>query len=116
MVAKNSAAVLVGDFRWCEPNFLVWFPAFGDRTTDAMSFSFHYANADESRIVFRHSGGDELVMVVVDHAGVADPDDYRVAWQIWHHVAPLRRKLIEEAYDELVTPNWSSQELSLAAS
>lgn len=100
----HCAPVLLGDFRWEEPNRIRWFPAFGDRASDAGTFSFHYAHADASRAEFRHAGGSQIEMTTIDAADVDDRDDYRVAWQIWQHVAPLQAKLIQAAYARLGHP------------
>jgi hypothetical protein len=97
----NCVPVLVGDFRWEDPNLIRWFPAFGDRETDAGEFSFHYAHADTSRAEFRHAGGSVVEMIAIDETEVEDRDDYRVAWQIWQYVAPLHTKRIEAAYSRL---------------
>jgi hypothetical protein len=93
--------LLIGDFRWGGANRILWFPAFGDRAADAGGFSFHEASLEPSRIAFRHSRGYELVLSAIDAAPVDDRDDYRVAWQLWQQVAPLRRSLIERAYAQL---------------
>jgi hypothetical protein len=97
----NCAAVLLGDFRWEEPHLIRWFLAFGDRETDVGEFSFHYAHAEASRAEFRHAGGSLVEIITIDEAQVEDRDDFRVAWQIWQHVAPLQAKRIETAYGRL---------------
>jgi hypothetical protein len=98
IVCGDATPILVGDFRWEEPGRINWFRAFGDRATDAASFSFDFARAEDARIVFRHSTGGEIELLAIDQAKLEDPDDYRVAWQIWQHVGPLHRRLIETAY------------------
>lgn len=96
--------ILLGDFHWEEPSRIRWFPAFGDRESDAGVFSFHYAHADASRAEFRHAGGSRIEITTIDEAEVDDRDDYRVAWQIWQHVVPLQAKLIQAAYARLGRP------------
>lgn len=99
----KSPPTLVGDFLWEEPNRILWFAAFGDQVSDAQSFEFHYARVTGWSLHFRHSGGREMEMTPIEHAAVEDPDDYRIAWQLWQQVAPLRIALIRHAYDQLRT-------------
>jgi hypothetical protein len=98
---KQGAPALVGDFRWDDPNRIVWFAAFGDLDADAHLFSFHSAHRMGNEVVFRHSDGDELGLIGIEHAGLEDPDDYRTAFQLWQQVAPMRADFIGRAYGRL---------------
>jgi len=92
---------LLGDFRWEEPDRIFWFAAFGDHTTDARSFVFHHVRIGPEALTFLHSDGGEVSMTAIDHAALDDPDDYRIAWQLWQQVAPLHAAFIRRAYEGL---------------
>jgi hypothetical protein len=97
LIRHGVAPLLLGDLR-VEDGRLLWFAAFGDDVVDAGAFTFDSANAENSKITFRQTGGMELEIVAIDHAPVSDRDDYAVAWKIWLEVMPLQRAFIERAF------------------
>ena len=92
---------LIGDLRWCEGS-ICWFTAFGDSPGDAHRLDFTEAQTVQRHgIHFVNDCGATGYLSSIDAAGVEDPDDYRVAWQLWQQIAPLRTKLIEDSYARL---------------
>jgi hypothetical protein len=96
---------LIGDLRWSNGS-ICWFTAFGDAASDA-----HRIDFTEAQTVQRHGihfVNEDMAagyLSSIDAADVEDPDDYRVAWQLWQQIAPLRTKLIEDSYAQLQTGN-----------
>jgi len=96
---------LIGDLRWCD-GAICWFAAFGDSPRDAHRLDFTEAQAVQRHgIHFVNERGATGYLSSIDAAGVEDPDDYRVAWQLWQQIAPLRTKLIESSYAQLQADN-----------
>lgn len=86
---------LIGQLVWLEPNKLFWFTAHGDSPQDGHLLVFEDSCAVANRwICFFHSGRLVGCLSAIRAAGVADPDDYLIAWQLWQEVAPMRAKLI----------------------
>ena len=101
-----SGRHLVGELRWLENNELFWFTAFGENIGDA-----HWLRFDDVRCVascglyFLQTGNVVAYLCTIDAAGVDDPDDYRIAWQLWQQVGPLRTALIEDCWQRLTLAN-----------
>lgn len=86
---------LVGYLEWLEPQRLFWFTAYGEALSDGHLLEFDTLQTHQRGITFSAGGRIVSLLTTIDHAGVDDPDDYRIAWQLWQEVAPLRRTLIE---------------------
>jgi hypothetical protein len=87
---------LVGHLEWVEPRRLFWFTAYGESLTDGHVLEFDAVHvADGQGVYFSTSGNIVSYLTAIDQAKVDDPDDYRIAWQLWQEVVPLRRSLIE---------------------
>ena len=87
---------LVGHLEWLGPERLFWFTAYGESVSDGHLLEFDALHAREDRGVFFSRGGSLVSsLTLIEEAEVEDPDDYRIAWQLWQEVAPLRRRLIE---------------------
>ena len=98
---RPDLPALIGDLRWGE-GCVCWFAAFGDSPRDAHRLEFTEAHAVQWHgICFLDGRVTAARLWTIDAAGVEDPDDYRVAWQLWQQVAPLRTALIEECYARL---------------
>lgn len=94
--------ILVGEVEWMDDTNLFVFAAHGDAPADAHRLTFDDAviNSRGSVTLLR----DEHVVGVlhaIDDADVDDPEDYRIAWQLWQEVAPLRRELIDRCFEAL---------------
>ena len=99
--AAPAAPILVGDLRWSDPDAVLIFAGNGDRVSDT-----HFVRYDEAlpqpdgSVEFVRAGSPAGRLQRIATATVEDPDDYRIGWQLWQCVAPLRRKLIERCFDE----------------
>lgn len=99
---QPARQVLIGDLRWMHGG-LCWFAAFGDSPSDAHRLEFTETRVEQrGAIQFFRDQTTTGWLSTIDAAGVEDPDDYRVAWQLWQQVAPLRAKLIEDCYNRLI--------------
>ena len=88
---------LVGYLEWLGARRLFWFTAYGESLADAHLLEFESLHVIAERGVYFSAGGNLIAsLTTIDHANVEDPDDYRIAWQLWQEVAPLRRKLIDD--------------------
>lgn len=99
---------LVGDFSWLEGNRVFWFAANGDAGADAHVLDFDDVILDDDGLHFFLEGRRVAVLESIGRARVEDPDDFRIAWQIWQQVAPLRRPLIarmRQAYERCDNPS-----------
>ena len=100
MTVWNSPAehYLVGDFSWIDANKIFWFAANGDTRADGHVLEFEEVETgSDGRVRFLREGILVGLLSPIERADVEDPDDYRVAWQIWQQVAPARHALIAEA-------------------
>lgn len=94
---------LVGHLEWIEPRRLFWFTAYGETLQDGRLLDFDSLQVIEgSGIYFSRAGNIVSHLMPIDQARVEDPDDYRIAWQLWQEVAPLRRPLIERCCTALL--------------
>jgi hypothetical protein len=99
---------LVGHFVWLDPQRVFWFTAYGDTVADGHLLEFETTRASSAGVYFLNKGQVAACLTNIDEAGVDDPDDYRIAWQLWQEVAPLRSGLIEEACAQLTGEPWRS--------
>jgi hypothetical protein len=101
---------LVGDFVWLEAGRIFWFTAYGDSPGDG-----HLLEFDDVRMVdgvgVSFSRREKIVgqLTRIEQAGVDDPDDYRIAWQLWQEVAPLRAAMIESSGATLAGEAWRTR-------
>ena len=95
--------ILVGDLQWLEEQELFIFTAYGTAPTDAHRVRFDEALLHASGSVSFLCRG-EIVGTIqrIEDADVDDPDDYRIAFQLWSDVAPVYRARIERCYNALV--------------
>ncbi len=93
---------LVGDWRWQSDNSVFWFTAFGDAVRDGHCLHFESLQFVRSYgVCFYREGTVAAYLTTIAAAHLEDPDDYRVAWQLWQQVAPLQRNFIAQCYREL---------------
>lgn len=97
--------ILIGDLQWLDGQELLIFTAYGDAPTDAHRIHFDEALVhDSGNITFMCGGHVVATIQRIEDADIDDPDDYRIAYQLWRDVAPLYRPLIERCYDALQSP------------
>lgn len=101
--SSSCVSYLVGALHWSEdePQRLVFFAANGDRAEDAHGFSFDRAEGAEHRLDFIRDGKRVGSLAPIDHAPVDDRDDFRIGWEIWQQVAPLRSSFVEQTLSKL---------------
>lgn len=90
---------LLGELRWIAPSSIGWYPAFGDRLDDARHFTYDAYQIGRGSITFFDGNIEVAELTTIDRAGLPDPDDYRVAWQLWLEIVPLRRAFIDACID-----------------
>lgn len=86
---------LVGDFAWLAPNSIFWFAANGDSGADVHTLQFDRVKREPEGLRFFRRSSCVGLLAPIDRALVEDREDFRVAWQIWQHVEPVRRAFIE---------------------
>ena len=83
---------LVGYLEWLELRRLFWFTAYGESLADGHLLEFDAMHMVEERgLYFSTAGNIVASLTPIEQAKVEDPDDYRIAWQLWQEVAPIRR-------------------------
>ena len=98
----ETAAMLVGDLRWRDAGGVLLFAAYGDGPGDARLVCFDQTVQDDANSVsFVHEGHVAATLRRIETAAVDDPEDYRIAWQLWQQVAPLRSGVIDRCYATL---------------
>lgn len=97
----GAAPCLVGELRWLGPAQIGWFPAFADRPEDARVFVYDRAEVSPARAAFYAHGAVVAELTQIDQTVVEDPDDYRIGWQLWLEVAPLRRRFVDACFERL---------------
>lgn len=92
MTVWNSPALpyLVGKFQWLDPNRIFFFAANGDSEADGHVLQFDTVALADRAVQFFAGGRIVGRLAAIDAAEVEDRDDYRVGWQIWQQVAPMR--------------------------
>lgn len=94
---QPPAHFLVGSFRWLEPRRVFWFTACGNSVLDAHVLEFDDTEVvEEFALAFLRDERLVGYLTGIECAGVDDPDDYRIAFQFWQEVAPLRTAFIEQ--------------------
>jgi hypothetical protein len=91
---------LVGAWRWVDASTVCWFTAHGDSPLDAHILHFDEAEEDgKGGVCFRQKETVVGHLTPINQAGVEDPDDYVIGWQIWQEVAPLHAPLVARALE-----------------
>ena len=81
----------------------MFFTAYGDGMRDVTWAPCESARRTASGWQLQSVAGVAGLVSTIDLARVADPEDYRIAWNLWQQVWPLRRKLINECFDAVET-------------
>jgi hypothetical protein len=98
-LATEPRPILVGDIHWLPGTGLLLFAAYGDGPGDAHLVHFDSAVVNSSgSITFARGSKMEGTLHRIEEADLDDPDDYRIAWQLWQEVAPVHRPLIERCF------------------
>ena len=93
---------LVGSFRWVSPDRVAWFVAHGEDEEDVHLLVFDQVQiVDGHGVCFLRQSEVLGYLTAIDHAQLDDPDDYRIGWQLWLEVAPLKTALIERALQRI---------------
>lgn len=101
-VGSPRTDVLLGDMRWADEDTVLFFVAYGEGPPDAWQLRFDSVVVeDDSSVSFSNEGRTMARLRRIEDADVVDPDDYRIAWQLWQQVVPLRRAVIERCYEAL---------------
>lgn len=101
-VTGEPRPILIGDLQWAEGCELLVFTAYGTDPVDAHRIRFDDALVHASgSITFMRDREVIATMQRIEDADVDDPDDYRIAHQMWCEVAPLHRARIQRCYDAL---------------
>lgn len=101
--APDNGQHLVGHFDWLGSRRVFWFTAYGETLGDGHVLDFDAAHLVENvGLCFTRGAGVRSLLSPIEHARVDDPDDYRIAWQLWQEVEPLRRPLILACRAELL--------------
>lgn len=94
--------MLVGALRWSSSRAIFVFAAYGEDARDARLMQFDGAAVAENGVVhFSRNGRLLATLSPIEKSGVDDPDDYRIAWQLWQQVMPLRTQAIDRCYAEM---------------
>ncbi|HVU33462.1 MAG TPA: hypothetical protein VHE61_08500 [Opitutaceae bacterium] len=95
VIGQPALYYLVGSFAWLGPRHVFWFVAHGDAEVDGRVIEFDESQVlNRERIAFVRNRSVVAYLVSIENAGVEDPDDYHVAWQIWQQVAPAQSGFI----------------------
>ncbi len=93
--------MLIGDWACSGSRRVFAFPAHGN-VGDEHVFEFDEAVLLDTQIVGFLRGGQLVAQLsAIGAASLTDPDDYRVAWQIWQQVAPMVRGKIVRCRERL---------------
>ena len=94
--------ILIGDLQWLEGDEILIFTAYGDAPSDAHHVCFDEALVHASgNITLMRAGQVAATFQRIEDADIEDPDDYRIAYQLWRDVAPLYQSRIERCYAAL---------------
>jgi hypothetical protein len=109
-----AVRLLVGHLRWLDDGRVFWFAAFGDAPDDGRLFHFDETQVIENYGVYFVTARNVIgYLSTIDAAGVDDPDDYRIGWQLWQEVAPLRQRFINGCCQRLTNVNGRAAETDL---
>ncbi len=93
---EASGPILVGEWTPLTSSRVFLFPAHGEEG-DEQILEFDRAVLLDTQIVGFIRGSDLVgQLAAISAAGLDDPDDYRVAWQIWQHVSPMMQEKIDQ--------------------
>lgn len=96
---------LVGRLVWLASDRFFWFTAHGDTVDDGDVLEFDECHAiSDQWICFYRAGQLAACLAAIPAAGLEDPDDYLIAWQLWHEVVPRREKLIWNSLARFAAP------------
>jgi hypothetical protein len=90
---------LVGELRWGDEGRVFWYVAFGDKLGDGYVASYDDITLHPVGVCFEYRGEIVALLAPIEKCAVEDPNDYRVAWNLWREVRPLRGNLIDAAFD-----------------
>jgi len=98
-LSDEPRPILIGGLEWIDEAGLALFIAHGDGPADVHRLIFDDVMINSRGSVTLLQQGHVIgTLHAIDDADVADPDDYRIAWQLWQEVAPLRRDLIARCF------------------
>jgi hypothetical protein len=98
-LSDEPRPVLIGELQWVNDNQLALFVAHGDAPADAHQLTFDDAIVNpRGSVTFLRNKHVVGALHPIEEADVDDPDDYRIARQLWQEVAPLRRELIARCF------------------
>lgn len=107
---------LVGDLRWLGEHRMAWFTAFGDKAEDALVLDFDHLEVRPIGVCFIQDGAVVALLSQIEKSALEDPDDYRIAWQLWQDVRPLREGFMNAAFGSVATREgrqlWSREQRS----
>lgn len=95
----DRAPFLLGELRWREGEGVFFFVAFGDDFRDALYLKVDAIAEERDGSIRFCSGGCECAKLEeIESADVEDSDDYKIAFQLWQQVAPLRQTVVERCF------------------
>lgn len=102
--ARIETPILIGEARWTSSGALLLFAAFGERCEDVITIrNADVARVAENCIVWFQAGSPTFQLSEIERATLSDPEDYRIAWQLWQQIIPLKRSVIESYFDLVET-------------
>lgn len=103
-LSEEPRPLLVGALQWLDDTHILLFSAHGDAPTDAHELTFDDAIVNpRGSVTFLRANQVVGALHRIDDSDVDDTDDYRIAWQLWQEVAPLRRRMINRCFEALQT-------------
>lgn len=90
---------LVGRLQWLSDTRLFFFAANGDGPADAHELEFDTSHVQDGAVQYFRGGKLVGLVTSLEQARVADPEDYKVGWQIWQITAPMKQPLIDQLVD-----------------
>lgn len=103
-LSHEPRPVLVGELQWIDERRILLFTAHGDSPADAHPLDFDDAIINSrGSVTFLRDNHVVSALHGIDDSDVGDLDDYRIAWQLWQEVAPLRRDFIGRCFAALRT-------------
>lgn len=98
-LSDEPRPILIGELEWSDGAGLVLFTAHGDGPADVHQLIFDDVMINSrGSATFLRAGDVVGALHAIDDADVDDPDDYRIAWQLWQEIAPARRDLIARCF------------------
>jgi hypothetical protein len=87
--------ILVGRLFFCEPGVALVFPAFGEAPEDTLVLKFDHTAAYPFGVAFCRGNDVCALLGPIEQARLEDPDDFKVAWQLWNEMEALRSGVTE---------------------